>query len=356
MWRCLGYLVIAASIGGCGASRDALPTAPGGVRIHNAIDFGVASSTYFVVNRVDGVDVHRKFDRDPFVEVAAGRRRIEVRFYSESLTASRRGLGECAVELDAEDGLAYYVEGGVGRSRWWARLVDSRGVAAACVFADGTTEGRIAGGDQEYAVSARPSPPDPVPSARLVAPGVADAPPTTRPSPARVDPASEPIAAGSSVAAPPDPSPAEGQTGRAAERDDPDDEYLVISAMRGRGHRGCSAGRFLVSDVSGELLSLTGNERVRLLGVLPAGDDAAYTEALRRVVGQCVEVELDPGLAERGHHDRDGNLLAYIRAADGVLLNAEVLRLGVATVDTSWRGRYLAELLAAQSEAESAIE
>lgn len=361
MWRSLRYLVIAASICACAASRDESPPAAGEVRIHNAIDFGVASSTYFVVNRVDGVEVHRKFDRDPFVEVAAGRRRIEVRFYSESLSTSRRGLGECAIELDAEDGLSYYLEGGVGRSRWWARLVDSSGAITACVFGDGTTEGRIAGGDQDHAVSARPSPPDSAPADIPVAPEVADAPPRATSSPVTVDPAprQETIAAASGVAAPPAPSSPESQARRAAERNhSEDDEYLVISAMRGRGHRGCSAGRFLVSDVSGELLSLSGNERVRLLGVLPASDgvDAAYTEALRKVVGECVEVELDPGLTERGHHDRDGNLLAYVRAEDDLLLNAEVVRLGVATVDTSWRGRYLAELLAAQAEAKSALE
>jgi endonuclease YncB( thermonuclease family) len=305
---------------GCRPAIDVPHPGERTARVYNAIDFGLTNSTTFAVSRVDGASVHRKFDRDRFVELTPGEHALTVRFYSESLSRALRGVSECGLTLQAEAGAEYYLEGVVDGDRWHAQLVDPRrgGAVTRCLFAAASLDGRVEGGTQRLAVSSLAAAP---PQSAAAAAGEAGGPGTPPPA---VAAAAMPVAVAS-------------------------DEPFAVAAMRGRGHSGCRAGRYRVDAVRGEVISLGGSERVRLLGVEPRSE--TYARSLEEIVGQCVELELDATLGERGHHDRDGNLLAYVRGEDGVLLNLAVVRRGAATVDTSLRGRYIGDLLAAQSEA-----
>jgi micrococcal nuclease len=93
--------------------------------------------------------------------------------------------------------------------------------------------------------------------------------------------------------------------------------------------------------VDGDTLVVTGDERVRLIGVdtpetkkpgTPVQCFGRKATALteRLIDGRRVRLELDVE-----HRDRYGRLLAYVRrAGDGLFLNAELVRRGYATALT----------------------
>lgn len=360
VWACMALGLV-----GCGTTRETAVDHQSVARVHNAVDFGLTTSTFFGVSRIDGTVVHRKFDRDRVVVLAPGEHRLGIRYYSEGLSRARHGVTECELTVTAPAGADYYLEGVVDGDRWRARAVDPRGGAVIdCVFGGGAAEGEIDGGPHRDAVSA-------LPAAALPAGGEAHATtePLAAPSPgALAVPSGEAAVAAAAVAMPPgrDPAvaaptgddvvasapvaaPSRADAGALVE--DPSDESVITTALRGRGHWGCAAGRYRVEAIAGEALALSGNERVRLLGIVPRSAEA-YRRVLEETVGRCVSVEIDPELTEAGYHDRAGNLLAYVRDEAGVLLNAEAVRRGAADVDSTLRGRYLAHLLAAQNDAE----
>lgn len=93
--------------------------------------------------------------------------------------------------------------------------------------------------------------------------------------------------------------------------------------------------------VDGDTLKLAGGERVRLIGVdtpetkKPGSPVECFGKAASKLTEDLVEgraVDLAVDVEER---DRYGRLLAYVtRRADGLDLNAELLRRGYATVLT----------------------
>lgn len=108
-------------------------------------------------------------------------------------------------------------------------------------------------------------------------------------------------------------------------------------------------GDTLVADIPG-----VGEERVRLIGIdAPESGERFYAEAkeaLEHLI-QGGEVGLEMDAEER---DRYGRLLAYVWTGK-LLVNAELLRLGVATLFTVPPNvKHLAELEAAQQEAQAA--
>lgn len=114
----------------------------------------------------------------------------------------------------------------------------------------------------------------------------------------------------------------------------------------------------VVAVIDGDTLEANlvglGREKVRLLGIdAPESDEEFYGEAKRElarfVTGSTVTLETD--IEER---DRYGRLLAYVWAG-GLLVNAELLRLGVATLYLIPPNvKYMDLLKAAQDEARAA--
>ncbi len=368
MVRWTRCLVLCLMVLGCQAQREPMRLGEATARVHNAIDFGMVSSTHFVISRVDGVVVHRKFDRDEIVRIAPGRRELRVRFYSESLTRAGSGESQCRLELSAEADRDYYLEGVVEGEWWRAHLVDASGGAEIpCLFEDGTGLGPVVGGSQLHAVSSRPrgSEVRPPPAAAVLDPvdPAAEQALATTPEPEAAAQAVAPIAeaarqplpsaAPAAAAAQVPARGADGTVAVASARRRREKQSVLGKVMSGRGHWGCPSNLFRVSAIEGEAIALSGDERVRLLGVA-AEDDEAYVEALEPVIGECVSIEHDPALAGKVQRDREGRLLVYLVDESGALLNAEVIRIGAAKVDPQSRCRRLGELLAAQSEAMAA--
>ncbi len=306
--------------------------------VHNAVDFGLMSATYFVVSEVDGKVVHRKYDRSATVEVAPGQRGLSVRYYAESVSQEPRGVEECRISLAAEAGRDYYLEGVVEGIQWKVRLVDAYGEGEVlCLFANNERTGTVLGGSQDHAVSSRP----PIPRSAPRRPPVAVSPPNVLPAVDR------------SVGGPAS-SPATGEPSikRGAPAPTRPRSTFVTKAMRGRGHWGCPSSLFRVSGIEDGAVGLSGSERVRLIGVEPVAGEG-FATALQNWVGGCVSLELESPLAGERLRDRDGRLFGYLTDENGTLLNAEVIRLGGARVDPQSRCRRLGELLAAQAEARS---
>ena len=110
----------------------------------------------------------------------------------------------------------------------------------------------------------------------------------------------------------------------------------------------------------GDTLQVIGVGRVRLLGIdapeLARGLDTAAPfarEARERlatlVAGRYVRLESDGDT-----HDRYGRVLAYVIRDDGLLVNAEMLRAGLARVTARQPLRRLDELRRAEREAQAA--
>lgn len=110
----------------------------------------------------------------------------------------------------------------------------------------------------------------------------------------------------------------------------------------------------------GDTLDVGGIGRVRLLGVdapeigrgfdTPAPFAREAREFMRsEVVGRWVRLEVD---AET--HDAYGRLLAYVIRDDGVDVNAELVRAGLARISARYPLRRLSELQSAESEAQGA--
>ncbi|MEE8442976.1 MAG: thermonuclease family protein [Dehalococcoidia bacterium] len=109
--------------------------------------------------------------------------------------------------------------------------------------------------------------------------------------------------------------------------------------------------------VDGDTIVLTGGDRVRYVGIdtpevtgVPEFFGPEATEANRRLVeGQRVRLERD--VSDRDRFDR---LLRYVHA-DGLMVNAELVREGFATaLDFPPDNRYLACFLALEQEAREA--
>ena len=112
--------------------------------------------------------------------------------------------------------------------------------------------------------------------------------------------------------------------------------------------------------VDGDTLDVAGVGRVRLLGVdapeLGRGFDTAAPlarEARVRlaslVTGRFVRLEL-----EGGRGDGHGRVLAYVIRDDGLFVNAELLRAGLARISARFHLRRLDELRQAEGEARCA--
>ncbi len=369
---------------GCGGIRDVGPVlAPGQTAVvYNAVELGLLDSVYLVVARVDGEVVHRDYDNDRGVRLAAGRHELAIRFYSEGLITSPRGDAECSLVLDAAAGAEYYLEGRAEGARWSADVRSSDGtLALPCVFADGGEQGAIRDGSLQVVLSAHPatSPARPAPTGGEEQ-GLAEATPVA----AEAEDSAAAVVASPLVAKPAAAAPAAvvaaGATSGAvvsaaaeSDREKPRAQTEVQTAaiaaapadisgetavgggaaaiIGGRGRGGCGSGTFRVAAVDGETLLLSGNERVRLIGVR-AFDPSGIERDLAPVVGRCVRIELDDALAPVGHRDREGRLMAYVFLVGESFLNEQVIRDGVAKVDTRRRFRYMGRLLAAQSAAD----
>jgi micrococcal nuclease len=112
--------------------------------------------------------------------------------------------------------------------------------------------------------------------------------------------------------------------------------------------------------VDGDTLQIAAVGRVRLLGIdapeLAYGFDTAAPFARQArdrlaalVVGRYVRLETDGDA-----RDRYGRVLAYVIRDDGVLVNAEMLRAGLARVTARQPLRRLDELRRAEREAQAA--
>jgi micrococcal nuclease len=114
------------------------------------------------------------------------------------------------------------------------------------------------------------------------------------------------------------------------------------SLLQGGGDGGATPSTARVAQVvDGDTIVLAGGERVRYIGVdtpesvkpgtpVQCYAKAAARENARLVAGQRVRLRFD---AER--RDRYGRTLAYVyRAADGLFVNAELVRRGFATTLT----------------------
>lgn len=349
---------------GCGHLRPPAPAAEASATIHNAIDFGLGSSIYFAVSRIDGAVVHRKFDRDSSIRTAPGLHDLRVRYYFEGVSGAAEGAAECRVEIDVQEGADYYLEGATDDGRWRARLVDAAGTAEwPCTFPGGSASGAVEGSARSQAVSSRPRgslartelPAAAVEAAAagqaaVVEGGAAgaaseDRRPSTDPAApsGRVSDDSGVVAASTAATG------AVASTGSAASWGG----GTFRKVLDGRGHWGCPANLFRVSAIEKETIALGGNERIRLLGVEPL-DGGRFARALESLVDHCVSLEFDQALAGKILRDRDGSLRAYVIDESGELVNAAVIRRGGATVDPRSRCRRLGELMAAQSEANAA--
>jgi hypothetical protein len=370
MKRAIACALAVAAVGGCGNVRPSGPRDETTATIHNAIDFGLGSSIYFAVSRIDGAVVHRKFDRDSLVRVAPGRHDVRIRYYFEGLSGAAAGEAECRVELEARAGADYYLEGAADDGRWRARLVDAEGATEwPCSFPDGSGAGAVAGSARTHALSARPRTSAAQAAPPAVPTGAGDVPVAERARMRDVDagtPTPVDALSPAAVAAAPSGEAGDGAevvagpTAPAGAAAPPTTRAAgtwsggaVGKVLHGRGHWGCPANLFRVSAIEAETIALGGNERIRLLGVEPL-DQGRFVRALEPLVDRCVSLEFDEALAGKILRDRDGSLRAYVIDESGELVNAAVIRRGGATVDPRTRCRRRGELMAAQSEANAA--
>jgi endonuclease YncB( thermonuclease family) len=107
----------------------------------------------------------------------------------------------------------------------------------------------------------------------------------------------------------------------------------------------------------GESLALSDGRRIGLIGVAaPApGPHAAASRAhlAALVAGRAISTEPDPAHAVTGYHDPHGRFLAYV-FADGTLVNAEMIRAGLASGDERLPFRLREEFLGLSAEARAA--
>jgi len=356
--RIVGLILAFLGILGCGSVRDISPGIPQSesLTVFNALDVGFTSSAYFVVARVDGKTVHRNFDRDRGLRMAAGAHSLAVRFYTEGFASSPRGAAECEVGFSGAAGHNYYLEGKAEGARWVATVYSEDGSESwPCWFAGAARSGAIEGGELRLTASAAPqsataievtAPAVPAPAAVTAAPAAAGAPPG-HPAGAAVAVKQPPAAARATAGAG---FASEGAAGGAAPNVSSGGVAGGIVGSRGRG--GCPAGRFRIASIAGEDIRLSGNETVRLLGVRVL-DPVAFAAYLAPLVDRCVRIELDDAFARVGHHDREGRLFAYVFLVGEKFVNEDVIRQGLARVDTRARFRYLSTLLEAQSGADA---
>jgi len=111
------------------------------------------------------------------------------------------------------------------------------------------------------------------------------------------------------------------------------------------------AARQVTRVIDGDTLILSPNDKVRLIGV-----DAPETVHPKKMVecygkeakeftrstiaGQKIRLVLDDANARRRHKDRYGRTLGYVFLQNGMMLNAELIRLGFARAYTQFRFRY----------------
>ena len=134
----------------------------------------------------------------------------------------------------------------------------------------------------------------------------------------------------------------------------------IARALENR--EGKPAARQVARVVDGDTILLDPKEKVRLIGVETPetvhpkkgvecfGQDAkAFTRAA--VEGKQVRLVLDDANAARGHKDRYGRTLGYLYLQDGMMLNAELIRLGFAHAYTRFPFRHLVEFRRLEQEA-----
>lgn len=120
--------------------------------------------------------------------------------------------------------------------------------------------------------------------------------------------------------------------------------------------------RHVARVVDGDTIILSPSNKVRLIGVdtpetvHPKKTVECYGKEAKEftrsaVVGQKVRLVLDDANAVRRHRDRYGRTLGYVYLANGLMLNAELIRGGFAHAYTRFPFRYLVEFRRLEDEA-----
>jgi len=145
-------------------------------------------------------------------------------------------------------------------------------------------------------------------------------------------------------------------------------QFTSKEEMRRQPHSGRQLGerqpqfRTVRRVVDGDTLVLENKERVRLIGVdtpetkhpnKPVqyyGKEAtAFTKKM--IQGKRVRLEFDQANAHIGHKDRYRRTLAYVFLADGIFLNAEIIKRGYGFAYTRFPFQYMEEFRRYQREA-----
>ncbi len=335
----LSILLLAASVS-CSATRtiDLADGSEAAASVVNAVEVGLSASSFLVVSRVDGVSVHRKFDRDRGVRLGPGQHRVAVRFYRETLSGRIESRRDCVIDFRFEARTQYFLSAEFSANTWRGWLNDDGGVPVAECRFEASTIGHL---DGKWTGAMSALQPEPVVLDGRTATGDGEGLPEALGTAA--------VGANSAQVHVP------RQRAGAPQLEDQRRGVLAraTDVMAGSGHRGCRDGRFRVRKASDGILALSGNETVRLIGV-DLERSSGVDRILSQVVGACVAIELDDVFIPQGHRDRAGNLLAYVETEASQVLNLEIIRGGNARVDPKVRVRHLGRLLAAQADARAA--
>ncbi|MCK4739002.1 MAG: thermonuclease family protein [Deltaproteobacteria bacterium] len=97
--------------------------------------------------------------------------------------------------------------------------------------------------------------------------------------------------------------------------------------------------------VSNNTFLLSANTKVKLIGVSTKGMSAIFLKNL--IKGQVLELVFGRNIL-----DEQGNILAYVYAMDGTLINAEIIKEGYGSVDTEVPFKYLKDFQKYEREAQ----